>query len=57
MCDKAVDNQPQALQCAPDCYKTQKICNKVVDTYPTVTEYVLDQFHSQKSHRSISFCV
>ena len=33
MPDKAVYNYPHALEFLPECYKTQKICNKAVDTY------------------------
>ena len=36
MCsNKAVDNYPHALQFAPECFKTQKICAKVVGQYKT----------------------
>ena len=31
MCDKAVDNNPDALTFVPDRYETQKMCDKVVD--------------------------
>ena len=32
MCDKAVDTYPSAIQFVPECYNTQKICDKAVDT-------------------------
>ena len=27
----------------PDCYKTQKMCNKAVDTYPSALQFVTGQ--------------
>ena len=35
MCDKTVDNYSRALKCVPDCFKTQKLCDKAVNTYPS----------------------
>ena len=32
MCNKAVDNYPHKLEFVPKCYKTQKMCDKAVDT-------------------------
>ena len=31
-CDKAVDNYTHPLEFAPDCYKTDKMCEKAVNT-------------------------
>ena len=31
MCNKAVDNYPHALEFVPECYKTQKMCDKAVN--------------------------
>ena len=31
-CDRAVDNYLPALKCFPDCYITQKMCDKAVNT-------------------------
>ena len=37
MCNKAVYNYPHALKFVPECYKTQKTCDKIVKTYhPTI---------------------
>ena len=36
MCNKAVDNYPHALEFVPECYTTQKICDKAFNTYPSV---------------------
>ena len=33
MCNEAVDNYAHALEFVPDCYKTQKMCNKAVNTF------------------------
>ena len=32
MCDKAVDDYPSTTQNVPECYKTQEMCNKAVNT-------------------------
>ena len=32
----------------PDCYKTQKMCNKVVDTYTSATQFVSNQYKTLK---------
>ena len=39
-CNTAVDNCPHALEFVQHCFKTQKLkkmCNKVGNTYPSVT--------------------
>ena len=33
MSNRAVDKYVQGLEFVPDCYKTQKICNKSIDAY------------------------
>ena len=33
MFNKAVDNYPHALEFVPDCYLTQKMCDKVVNAH------------------------
>ena len=40
MRNKAVDNYAHALECAPDCYKTQELCNKAVNTSPSAIQFV-----------------
>ena len=32
MCNKAVNTYPSAIQFVPECYKTQEICDKAVNT-------------------------
>ena len=33
-----------ALEVVPDCFKTQKMCNKAADAYPFTTLFVADQY-------------
>ena len=40
MCNKAVENYPQALEYVPECYKTPKTCDKTVDTYPSTIKFI-----------------
>ena len=34
MCNKIIGNYPHALEFVPECYKTQKMSDKAVNTYP-----------------------
>ena len=43
MCDKAVDDNPDALEFAPDQCKTQQTGDKAVDYYSIGLEFVPDQ--------------
>ena len=36
------------LEFVPDFYKTQKMCNKAVDTYPSAIQLVTDQHKTQE---------
>ena len=36
------------LKSVPDCYQNQKMCDKVVDTYPSTIEYVPDRLKTQE---------
>ena len=38
MCNKAVENYPHALEF--EYYKTQKMCGKPVDAYPSTIKFV-----------------
>ena len=40
MCNRAGDNYAYALEFVPDCYKTQNMCNKVVNTSPSAIQFV-----------------
>ena len=48
MFNKAVYNYPHALEFAPECYKTQKMCHKLVDTYLSTIEFVPECFLTPK---------
>ena len=41
MCGKVVDNYPHTLIFVPDCYITQKLCDKAVNTYHFTIQIVL----------------
>ena len=47
MCNKAVGIYPIAIQFVSECYKTQEICNKVVDICPFVYGSVPDRYMTQ----------
>ena len=47
MCDKAVDNYPQVLF-VPDCYMTQKICDKAVNTHSSTIQLLSECYKTQK---------
>ena len=42
MCNKAVGAYPSAIQFVPECYKTHRMCDKAVDTFPFVFDSVPD---------------
>ena len=48
MCDKAVDDDPNALEFIPDQYKTQEMCDKAVDDYSVAIEFVPDRYKSKE---------
>ena len=39
---------PGELEFVPDCYKTQKMCNKAVDTYPSALQFVTGQYKTHE---------
>ena len=39
MCIKVVSNCPHALKVVPKSYKTQKICDEAVSTYPSTIKF------------------
>ena len=41
-CNDTVDNYVYASQFVPNCYKTQKMCNKAVDTLASAIQLVPD---------------
>ena len=44
MCDKAVDDNADALEFVSDRCKTQEICDKAVDDYANTLEFVPDRY-------------
>ena len=48
MCNKAVDNYLHALEFFLDCDISQKMCNEAINTHPSTTQYVPDQFKTQE---------
>ena len=45
------------LNCSPDYYKIQKICDKVVDTYTSVIKFVPEYFKIEEtSDKTVDIC-
>ena len=44
----AVSNYLYVLEFIPECYKTQRMCKKVVDTYPSTIKFVPECSMTQK---------
>ena len=42
MFDKAVGNYPHALKFVYNCYQTQEMCDKAVNTYHSAKQFVLE---------------
>ena len=54
---KVVDNYVHALEFNPNCCKTEKMCNKAVNTNPFTIRFVLDQNKTQEmSNKSVNPC-
>ena len=48
MCDKFILENGEMLMFIPDCYKNQKIVNKIVDYYSYALEFLADCYKTQK---------
>ena len=48
MHDKAVDDNPNALEFVHDQYKTQEMCDKIISDNPFLLRYVPDQYKTQQ---------
>ena len=46
MCNKAVDNYPNALNFVPECYKTREMCDKVVNTHSSTIQFVPECYNT-----------
>ena len=47
MCNKAVENYAQSFEFVPDCYKTQELCNKAINTSSAI-QFVLACYKAQE---------
>ena len=54
MGDKAISENGATLNSVLDCYKNQEICNKAVDNYPHVLEFV-PECYKTSSHFIFNF--
>ena len=50
MCEKAVDDEPEALKIVPFHLKTQEMCNKAVRIEPPSLTYIPDHFKTEKMY-------
>ena len=57
MCDKAVDNYPDALEFVLECFKAQKMSDKAVNTYLSTTEYLRLKKRVIKSLINVLLCL
>ena len=48
MCNKAVDDYPNALEFVPECNETKKLCDKAVDTYHSKIKFISKCFTTQE---------
>ena len=49
MCIRAFDNNPPAIKCIPDGYKTEEVFDKIISKNPFVLRYCADKYRTQKS--------
>ena len=47
MCNEAIDDYVHALKFVPDCFKTQKMGNKAVNTDPSTLQFVPEYHKTQ----------
>lgn len=58
MCNKSVNNYAHALEFVSECYQTQEVGHKVVNTYPSATQLVLDQFKTLETYdKAVGTCL
>ena len=46
--NKAVDNYPNSLDVLPECYKTQNVCDKAVDSPLSAIQFVSEYNKAQE---------
>ena len=44
MYDKALDTYPFAIECVPECYKTQEMCHRAVHRCFFVSDSIPDKY-------------
>ena len=44
MCDKPVNTYPSRIELVPECNKTQKICDKAVNKWLFVFNWIPDEY-------------
>ena len=49
MCNKTVDNYPCALKLVRECFMTQEMCDKVVNTHSSARQFVPKWYETQKN--------
>ena len=57
MCNKAVDNQTNALEFVPKCFMTQNMCDKAVNTYSSTIKIVPEFYKTQEmGNKAVNRC-
>ena len=49
MCNKAILENGGMLESAPDCYKNQEMCHKVVDNNSHASKFVPERYITKKN--------
>ena len=47
MFTESVNKYPHALEFIPECYKTERMCNKAVNTHPSAIKYIPKCYKAQ----------
>ena len=48
MCEKAVEDEPEALEYVPNHFKTQEMCERAIENEPYSLKFVPDYFKAQE---------
>ena len=52
-----MENYPHALKFVPECFMTQKMCDKTVDTYLSIIKFVPEFFMTQEMcNKAVNKC-
>ena len=53
-----MENYPHVIEFVPECYKTQNMCDKAVNTYPSTIEFVPECYKTQKTcDKAVNKCL